>query len=127
MEVYLKERVPMAGIKFEMESPKTQSPEAVKALITYFNHGNEPADLPAFFRLSGDMVLVKSNKGDAYYVTTPKDCSCPARTYNPGKQCKHSRKYFPQPKLAQAREDSIRPTGGWIGPDGKRANGPVEA
>jgi len=24
-------------------------------------------------------------------------------------------------------ENSIRPTGGWIGPDGQRANGPVEA
>ena len=24
-------------------------------------------------------------------------------------------------------ENSIRPTGGWIGPDGQRTNGPVEA
>lgn len=112
----------MAGLKFETESPKTQSVEAVKTLIAFFNHGNEPAQLPDFFRLTGEMVLVKSNKGDAYYVTTPKDCSCPARTYNPGKPCKHSRKYFPQPKPAQAREDSIRPTGKWPG----GYNGPVD-
>jgi hypothetical protein len=130
----------------EMKSPKTQCSDAVKALITFFNHGKEPAQLPDFFRLTGEMVLVKSNKGDVFYVTTPTNCSCPARTYNPGKPCKHSRRYLPQPKTAQAREaevdavlakergakrlarpteDSIRPAGGWIGPDGKRANGPV--
>ncbi len=87
----------MAGMKFEVETPKMQTTEAVKALITYLNHGKEPAQLPDFFRLTGEMVLVKSNRGDCYYVTTPTDCSCPARTYNPGKPCKHSRRYFPQP------------------------------
>jgi hypothetical protein len=43
-------------------------------------------------------VLVLSNKKDAYYTVTSRACSCPAATYNPGKSCKHSRKYFPQPK-----------------------------
>jgi hypothetical protein len=107
----------------EMESPKTQSSEAVKALITYFNHGNEPAEMPTFYRLTGEMVLVKSNKGDCYYVTTPKDCSCPARTYNPGKPCKHMRAYFPQPKKASEAkvQDSIKPVGKWAGGH----NGPV--
>lgn len=90
-----------------MESPKTQSVEAVKALIAYFNHGKEPAQLPDFFRLTGEMVLVKSNKGDVYYVTTPTNCSCPARTFNPGKPCKHSRLYFPQPKPIQAHEADV--------------------
>jgi hypothetical protein len=113
----------MAGIKFEMESPKTQSSEAVKALIAYFNHGKDPAEMPEFYRLTGEMVLVKSNKGDAFYVTTPKDCSCPAKTYNPGKPCKHSRKYFPQSKsvVAAAGQDSIKPVGKWAGGH----NGPV--
>jgi hypothetical protein len=136
----------MAGIKFEMESPKTQAVEGVKALITYHNHGQAPSEMPAFYRLTAEMVLVQNAKKDSYYVTTATGCSCPARTYNPGKPCKHSRRYFPQPKTAQAREaevetelvkergakrlarpteDSIRPAGGWIGPDGKRANGPV--
>ena len=45
--------------------------------------------MPAFYRLSADLVLVRNNKGDAYYVTTPKSCSCPAATYNPGQPCKH--------------------------------------
>ncbi len=112
----------MSGkIIYEMESPKTQSTEAVKALITYFNHGKEPAELPDFFRLTGEVVLVKSNRGDCYYVTTPKDCSCPARIYNPGKPCKHSRRYFPQLKIAQAREEGIMPIGKWA----NGANGPV--
>jgi hypothetical protein len=105
---------------FETESPKTQTSEAVKALITYFNKGTEPAQLPDFFRLTNEMVLVKSNKGDVFYVTTPKNCSCPARTYNPGKPCKHQRKHFGV-KPAEHREESIRPVGKWAGGH----NGPV--
>jgi hypothetical protein len=40
------------------------------------------------------------------------------------------RKYFPEaakPAATVTEPGSIRPTGGWIGPDGQRANGPVEA
>jgi hypothetical protein len=81
---------------YETENPKTQTVEGVKALITYHNHGEAPKEMPAFYRMSGEMVLVKSNKGDSYYVTTSKDCSCPAKTYNPGKPCKHQRIYFKQ-------------------------------
>ncbi len=113
--------VPMAGIKFEMENPKTQSSDAVKALITYFNHGHEPAEMPAFFRLTAEMVLVRSNKGDVYYVVTARACSCPAAAWRPGQPCKHQRKYFSQPKPAEVCEESIRPTGKWHG-----HNGPVE-
>ena len=84
--------------------------------------------MPDFYRLSGEMVLVRSNKGDAYYVTTPKSCSCPSATYNPGKPCKHSRRYFPQPKKeAEATIDLRASLPGWRGPDGQRANGPAEA
>ncbi len=90
---------------YEAESPKTQSIEAVKALIAYFNHGRMPAEMPAFYRLSGKMVLVKSNKGDAYYVVMPKDCSCPARTYHPGVPCKHQRIYFKQIKKVETVTD----------------------
>jgi hypothetical protein len=116
----------MAGIKFEIESPKTQSAEAVKALVTYFNHGNAPAEMPNFYGLSNEMVLVKSNKGDAYYVTTQKDCSCPARTYNPGKPCKHMRTYFGlMPKVTEQKTDSIRPVGKW--PGGHNGPVPLEA
>ena len=95
-------------------------------------------------------MLVLSNKKDAYYTVTSRACSCPAATYNPGKSCKHSRKYFPQPKkngveleaegeaiiaandntikrLARPLEDLRASLPGWRGPDGQRANGPVEA
>jgi hypothetical protein len=113
-------------IILELNSPVTQTREAVAQLITYFNHGQAPAEMPAFFRLTGEMVLVQNAKRDAYYITTPKECSCPAKTYNPGKPCKHQRKYFPGEKKIGASipepVDSIRPTGKWIG----GYNGPVE-
>ena len=67
--------------------------EAVKALIAFYNHGEEPAEMPAFYRLSGEMVLVLSNKKNSYYVVTAKACSCPSFTYRGG-PCKHQRKYF---------------------------------
>ncbi len=86
-------------------SPVTQSREAVKQLITYHNHGVEPQEMPDFYRLTGEMVLVLNNKKDSYYVTTPRSCSCPAATYNPGQPCKHSRKYFPQPKREVIAEE----------------------
>ena len=128
------------------ESPVTQTVEAVQQLIAYFNHGQTPEEMPSFYRLSLDMVLVRSNKGDCFYVTTPKSCSCPASVYNPGKPCKHSRKYFPQPQKSRVELEAegeaileahhnavkrlVRPTEdlraslpGW--PEG--AHGPVEA
>jgi hypothetical protein len=80
--------------KLVVASPVTQSREAVEQLIAYFNHGQQPEEMPSFYRLDGELVLVRSNKGDAYYVTTPKSCSCPASVYNPGKPCKHMTAYF---------------------------------
>jgi len=68
-----------------------------------------PAEMQAFFRLTGEMVLVQNAKKDAYYITTSKACSCPAKTYNVGAS-------VPEPV------DSIRPTGKWIG----GYSGPVE-
>ena len=112
----------------KMESPVTQTVEAVQQLIAYFNHGQTPEEMPSFYRLSGELVLVQAKKGDAYYVTTPKSCSCPSATYNPSKLCKHSRKYFPQPKPAEEPTIDLRASlPGWRGPDGPRANGSVEA
>lgn len=135
-------------LKFEVESPKTQSTDAVKALLAYKKVASDP--LPQEVSLGGGrLVLVLSNKKDAYYTVTSRACSCPAATYNPGKSCKHSRKYFPQPKksgveleaegeaiiaandntikrLARPLEDLRASLPGWRGPDGQRANGPVE-
>ena len=141
----------MSGKKlvYQVESPKTQSIDAVKALLAYKKVANDP--LPREVSLDGGrLVLVLSNKRDAYYTATERACSCPAATYNPGKPCKHSRKYFPQPKksreeleaegeaileahnntakrLARPPEDLRASLPGWRGPDGQRANGPVEA
>ena len=104
-------------------------------MIAYHNHGQEPAEMPDFYRLTGEMVLVLNNKKDAYYVVTPTTCSCPAATYHAG-PCKHQRKYFAPPKkevateeptegakrLARLPEDSIKPAAKW--PGGR--NGPVD-
>ena len=132
--------------KLVIANPVTQTRDAVQQLIAYFNHGQQPEEMPSFYRLDGEMVLVLNNKKDAYYVTTPKTCSCPASVYNPGKPCKHSRKYFPQPqksrveleaegeaileahhntakRLARPPEDIRASLPGW--PEG--AHGPVEA
>ncbi len=106
---------------FDGKSPKTQSIEAVKQLIAYQHHGQEPAEMPPFYRLSESLVLVLSNKKDAYYVVTPNACSCPSATYHPGQACKHQRKYFPQPVRTLNLADELRPAGKWAG----GMNGPV--
>ncbi len=108
----------------ELSSPVTQDAKAVKTLITFHNHGHEPAEMPAFYRLTAEMVLVRSNKGDVYYVVTSKSCSCPSATYRPGQTCKHQRTYFPQARDAEVVAkpvDTIRPAGKWAGGH----NGPV--
>jgi len=112
-----------------LSSPVTQTCAAVKQLIIFQNHGQEPAEMPAFCRLSAEMVLVRNNKGDAYYVTTPKSCSCPAATYHPGQPCKHARKYFPKPKreASEPAVDSIRPEGKWHGHNGPWIEDEVKA
>ena len=115
--------------KINLSSPVTQTLAAVKRLITYQNQGQVPAEMPAFYRLSAEMVLVRNNRGDAYYVTTPKSCSCPAATYNPGHPCKHARKYFPQSKreVFAPALDSIRPEGKWHGHNGPWIEDKVKA
>ncbi len=127
--------------------PVTQSVDAIKSLLAYVGRASDP--MPSDVSLdNGRLVLILSNKKDCYYVATQKACSCPAAIYNPGKPCKHSRKYFPQPKKSreeiEAEGEAIHNTAkrlarppesssirdslpGWRGPDGQRANGPVEA
>jgi hypothetical protein len=94
-------------IIFLSASPVTQSVESVKQLIAYQNHGQEPEEMPPFYRLGGEMVLVRSNKGDAYYVTTSRTCSCPSAAYRPGQACKHRRGYFPAKKEGAARAANL--------------------
>ena len=106
--------------------PITQSVEAVKKLLTFLGRTSDP--LPNEVSLDGGrLVMVLSNKKDAFYTVTDRACSCPAATYHHG-PCKHQRKYFPQPKReAEPTIDLRASLPGWRGPDGQRANGPVEA
>jgi hypothetical protein len=129
---------------YQVESPKTQSIDAVKALLAFKKVASDP--LPQEVSLDGGrLVLVLSNKRDVYYTVTERACSCPAATYHRG-PCKHQRKYFPQPKktreeleaegeaileahhntakrLARPPEDLRASLPGWPG----GMNGPVEA
>jgi len=115
----------------ETANPITQSVESVKALLAWKGRAVDPLPATVEFMNHGDdsrLMLILSNDKAGYYVVTQKACSCPAATYSPGKPCKHQRKYFPVAKVEHPREpESIRPAAEWIGPDGQRANGPVEA
>jgi hypothetical protein len=86
-------------VVYESESPKTQSIEAVKALMDWRNIVAN--SLPAEVNL-GSTVLVLSQKKDAYYTVTAKGCSCPAATYRPGEPCKHRARLFPDGQPARA-------------------------
>ena len=113
----------------QIENPVSQSLDAVRAFLTWKGRAVDP--MPStieFMQEEGRLVLVLSNKKDSYYVTTVTKCSCPSAVYNSGKPCKHIRHYFPQAaKPVAMASESIRPTGGWVGPNGEKANGPVEA
>ena len=88
-----------------VESPKTQSVEAVKALLAWKGRASDP--LPSFIEMGegeSRLVLVLSNKKDCYYVTTARDCSCPARSWHPNQPCKHQRKYFAEQSHNPARQ-----------------------
>jgi hypothetical protein len=104
------------------EAPVTQT---VRAVVEMLNFLRKPANpLPEVVELPG-MALILSNKKDVYYATSANSCSCPAAGYHPGQLCKHSRKYFPQPKREVALPeivDSIKPTGKWPG----GFNGPID-
>jgi hypothetical protein len=110
----------------QMETPVTQSIDAVKSLLTWKGRGTDP--MPSTLRLINEgegscLVLVLSNKKDSYYVVTPAKCSCPSATYHPGQPCKHQRKHFPQVAMPVATaSESIRPTCKWPG----GLNGPVD-
>jgi hypothetical protein len=104
--------------------PVTQSLDVVKALLTWKGHPISP--LPADVSMdNGRLVLILRNKKDAYYTCTAAKCSCPGNQFR--HNCKHMRRYFPETTATVTETGSIRPTCGWIGPDGQRANGPVEA
>ena len=88
----------------EIVNPKTQSVEAVKALLAWKGRAVDPLPATVEFMNHGDesrLMLILSNDKMSFYVTTARACSCPAATYSPGKPCKHQRKYFPQVEAAK--------------------------
>jgi hypothetical protein len=95
--------------------PTTQSTDSVKSLLTYLGRPSDP--MPIYISLKNNVRLTKSKKGDAYYCTSLKDCSCPARTYHPGSPCKHMHAL-----QAEIDNESIAPTAKWAG----GRNGPVD-
>jgi hypothetical protein len=101
--------------------PVTQSIDAVKSLLAWKGHPTNP--MPADVSLdNGRLVLVLSNKKDAYYTCTARACSCPGNQFR--HNCKHMRKYFPQQETAKpvSANESLRPAGKWDG----GFNGPVD-
>lgn len=89
-------------------APVTQSVEAVVSLLKSLNREFEP--LPKTVKLGESCVLVLSRKKDAYYVTTPKACSCPSATYRRG-MCKHQREHFPADGLVLKNRARFCPSG----------------
>jgi len=89
----------------EIQNPVTQTVDAVKALLAYMHRPAEP--LPLFVALNDRVRLTLSKDKQAYYVTTAKGCSCPARIYNPAKPCKHMRAL--EVDIAKDGEESILP------------------
>lgn len=110
----------MSGkIIYESESPKTQSIDAVKALLSWRKMPVSP--MPDYVEMPGEVFLVANNKKDAYYVTTARSCSCPSHVYHGG-PCKHQRKHFGLKAVVEpVMGDRIKPAGKWAGSH----NGPV--
>jgi hypothetical protein len=77
----------MSKTILNIETPKTQSIDAVKLLLAFVGRASDP--MPIYVELKGGVRLTRSKKGDCFYTTTPTDCSCKARTFNPGTPCKH--------------------------------------
>ena len=106
-----------------VEKPVTQTLEAVKALLSWKGRASDP--LPSFVELGKEesrLVLVLSNKKDAYYTVTARDCSCPARNWHPNQLCKHQRRYFAEQRATTKPDTAIKQPnhGAWHG-----HNGPV--
>jgi len=110
----------MAGkTLINIEKPQTQTVKAVCALLAWKGRPSNP--LPEFVEMGkGDsrLVLVLSNKKDAYYCVTAKDCSCPARNWHPNGPCKHMRRYFPESKQASKPATDAPKAGKWHGHNG---------
>jgi hypothetical protein len=114
----------MAGKIIYDGSVKSQSIDAVKALLAWKGRSSDPLPSVVEFKSEEEedsrLILVLSNKKDLYYTVTATACSCPAAMYRGN--CKHQRKHFSL-KPQAAPVGSIKPEGKWPG----GMNGPVVA
>jgi len=77
----------MSGkVLFDGAEPKTQSFESVKAMLEFLT-GEQVRELPAVVRLANGWQLIRSSKGDAYYMTSLRECSRPGYHYR--RTCRH--------------------------------------
>jgi hypothetical protein len=73
--VNLKELIALLSLKIE----------AVVELLEFLGRPSNP--LPEIVMLADGAKLTRSSKGDCYYLTSTKGCSCPGYTYR--HNCKH--------------------------------------
>ena len=102
-----------------MERPITQCIDAIKALLSWRGRAVDP--LPSFVEMGkgeSRLVLVLSNKKDAYYTVTAKDCSCPFHNWHPNQRCKHQRAYFPLEQTSKPAAIKQPNHGAWHGHNG---------
>ena len=88
----------MLPMKTLSEGPVTQSIGAVVSLLKYISKPFNP--LPEIVPLSEGAQLTKSSKGDCYYVTSLKGCTCIGFVYH--HNCRHIKTL---PKVAEAAPD----------------------
>jgi hypothetical protein len=109
----------MGKILVESKNPITQSVECVESLAAFMNRKIDNGILDL-----GAVRLVLSSKGDCYYTVTARDCSCPARAYNPGKPCKHMKAFHAIPREMLVDAYAFNPTEGelqyWQEKEGNR-------
>ena len=77
---------------------KSQPVAAVESLSKYLNKEIKGGVLDM-----GRVKLILSGDRKSFYAVSATDCSCPAKYYQHGQQCKHQRKHFSAPQ-APARE-----------------------
>jgi hypothetical protein len=88
----------MSTIGILVGSPVTQSIGAVVSLLKYIGKPIDP--LPEIVPLSEGSQLTRSSKGDCYYMTSPKGCTCIGFVFH--RNCRHMKTLH---KMAEAAPD----------------------
>ena len=75
----------MTTLRTLSEAPVTQSTAAVVSLLKCIGKQSDP--IPEIVSLSEGLQLTRSSKGDCYYVTSLKGCTCIGFVYH--NNCRH--------------------------------------